>query len=172
MSRDGTWLKRCGSYPPPDAMTLDTAYRVFVAILQAGVGLGQAFAVAVAQLSDGGFIVALSGQKTKASMNRNRIRLPDGCRWAEDTVPFMQDANCAKVKDDQDPRGRHCAEPKIFLSKGDHLEVISQVTFWYGRTNRHPWPGHEAGPGSLMFPCDSCLQHSERLMSEPWLLRL
>lgn len=171
MTQDGTWGERSGSFPPPDALTLDVARQVFLVILGAGVGLKKAFAVAVAQLSDGSFIVALSGEQTKVSMNRNRIRLPDGCRWAKDTVPFMQDANCASLKVGQDRRGRHCAEPKIFLSKTDDVAVINLVTFWYGGVHKHPWPGHGAGPGSLMLPCDSCLLHSERFMTAPWLLR-
>ena len=162
---------RLGPYPAPNADTIAALRQVYGRMSEAGIGRRQGAAVQVAQLEDGSYMVGASGQEAKASHIRQAVPPPEGMRWAADAVPFRRDELVFSPDGHLYCGGAECAEPKVLLSRGDGVAVTSQATMWYGMDNRFPLSPDLLGGGSLMRPCYSCLQHAERLLHAPELLR-
>jgi len=172
MAKDGTLQNHLGHFPAPNAETVAAARQVHGLMSEAGISRGAGAAVQTAQLADGTIVVGVSGGAKKVAAIRQKVALPDGFRWAEDAVPFRRDEFVGTPTGDNFNGGQHCAEPKVFLSKGEDMPVTNQATMWYGQNNPWPAPGTGLGSGSFMDPCYSCLQHSERFMTAPGQLKL
>lgn len=167
LARDGTLGEHIGHFPPPTAETIAATRQVYGLMSEAGIGRGQNAAINVGRKADGTFVVTASGGAQKAASLRERLPLPEGFQWGDDTVPFRRDDLVVGPDGTDFPGGMDCAEPKLYLGQYIGEPIESMATLWYGKRHKYPLPGLGTGAGSFMRPCYSCKQHSGRFIDSP-----